>query len=97
MQVTLVHDVGRRVPVVVRIPLPPGAMLAEKSEGLSQVQGAIYLRTSLESDSLPRVLSIPLRFGMAGTVTMPEVTARITDDELPVARAAARPLTIAGP
>jgi hypothetical protein len=97
MHVTLVCDVGRRVPVVVRIPLPPGAMLAEKSEGLSQVQGAIYLRTSLESDSLPRVLSIPLRFGMAGTVTMPEVTARITDDELPVARAPARPLTIAGP
>jgi hypothetical protein len=32
---------------------------------------------------------------MAGTVTMPEVTARIIDDDLPVARAPARPLTIA--
>jgi hypothetical protein len=95
LQVTLGHEVGRRIPVVVRIPLPPGASLAEKTENLSQVQGAIYLRTSLDSDSLPRVLSVPLRFTIAGTVTMPEVTAHITDDELPVARAPARPVVIA--
>jgi hypothetical protein len=79
---------------MVRIPLPPGATLAEKVDNMWQVQGAIFVRTSLDSDSLPRVIPIPLRFALAGTVTMPEATARVTDDDVPLARAPARPLTI---
>ena len=94
VQVTLRHDLDRAVSIQVRIPLPPGATLAEKVTNMWQMQGAIYVRTSLESDSLPRVIPIPLRFALSGTVTMPEATARVTDDEIPLARAPARPLII---
>jgi hypothetical protein len=44
---------------------------------------------------LPRVVEIPLRFGLPGTVTVPEAVGRIDDDELPPTRAPARPLVIA--
>lgn len=94
VQVNLRHNLDRSVSIMVRIPLPPGAMLAEKIANTWQVQGAIYVRTSLDSDSLPRVIPIPLRFTLSGTVTMPEATARVTDDEVAPARAPARPLTI---
>jgi hypothetical protein len=94
MQVNLRHDLDRSVSIMVRIPLPPGAMLAEKIANVWQVQGAIYVRTSLDSDSLPRVIPIPLRFTLSGTVTMPEATARATDDEVPIARVPARSLTV---
>jgi hypothetical protein len=94
LQVNLRHDLDRSVSIMVRIPLPPGATLAEKVANLWQVQGAIFVRTSLDSDSLPRVMSIPLRFALSGTITMPEATARVTDDEVPLARAPARPLII---
>jgi Alpha-2-macroglobulin family len=94
MQVSLRHDLDRSVSIMVRIPLPPGAVLAEKIASMWQVQGVIYVRTSLDSDSLPRVIPIPLRFTLSGTVTMPEATARVTDDEVPIARTPARPLTV---
>jgi hypothetical protein len=94
MQVSLRHELGRPVSVVVRIPLPPGASLADRVAGVRQVQGALYMRTSLDSDSLPRVSVIPLRFALSGTVTLPEATARIDDDEVALARTPARPLAI---
>jgi hypothetical protein len=95
LQISLRHDLGRRVPVVVRVPLPPGAVLAEPVDGVHQVQGALYVSTQLDSDPLPRVVEIPLRFGLPGTVTVPEAVGRIDDDELPPTRAPARPLVIA--
>jgi hypothetical protein len=85
------------VPVVVRVPLPPGAVLAEPVSGVRQVQGALYVTTQLDSDPLPRVFEIPLRFALPGTVTFPEAVGRIDDDELPPTRAPARPLAIADP
>jgi hypothetical protein len=94
LQVNLRHDLDRPTSILVRIPLPPGATLAEKVATMWQVQGAIFIRTSLDSDALPRVIPIPLRFALSGTVTMPEATARVTDDDVPLARAPARPLTI---
>lgn len=94
MQVSLRHEFGHPVSVVVRIPLPPGASLADRVAGVRQVQGALYMRTSLDSDSLPRVSVIPLRFALSGTVTLPEATARIDDDEVALARTPARPLAI---
>jgi hypothetical protein len=94
LQVNLRHDLDRPISILVRIPLPPGAALAEKVANVWQVQGAIYVRTSLDSDSLPRVIPIPLRFALSGTVTMPEATARVSDDDVPLARAPARPLII---
>jgi hypothetical protein len=97
LQVSLRHALGRPAPVVVRVPLPPGATLAEPIDGVRQIQGALYVRTSLDSDPLPRVIAVPLRFALAGRVTLPEATARIDDDDLPPARAPARPLHIQPP
>jgi hypothetical protein len=94
IHIGLRHDLGRSAPVVVRVPLPPGASLAEPVDGVRQVQGALYLRTTLDADPLPRVFAIPLRFALAGSVTLAEVTARIDDEELPPAYAPARPLVI---
>jgi hypothetical protein len=94
LQVSLKHALGRSAPVVTRIPLPPGAALAERVDGVRQIQGALYVRTTLDSDPLPRVFVIPLRFALPGTITFPEATARIDDDDLPPARAPARPLVI---
>ena len=79
---------------MVRLPLPPGASLAEPVTGVRQVQGALYLRTTLDADPLPRVFSIPLRFALAGSVLLPEVMARIDDEEFPLAYAPARPIVI---
>ena len=94
LQVSLRHDLGRGVPVVVRIPLPPGASLAEPVSGVRQVQGALTLRTKLDSDSLPRVIIVPLHFSLSGTVTLPEATGRIDDEEFASVRTPARPLLI---
>ena len=94
LNIHLRHDLGREASVMVRIPLPPGAALAEKIANMWQVQGAIYVRTTLASDALPRVIPVPVRFGLAGTFTLPEATARVTDEDVPPARAAARPLLI---
>jgi hypothetical protein len=94
LQISVHHDLGRRVPVVVRVPLPPGAVLAEPVSGVRQVQGALYVTMQLDSDPLPRVVEMPLRFGLSGTVTFPEAVGRIDDDELPPTRAPARPLVV---
>ncbi len=94
LQISLHCDLGREVPVVVRVPLPPGAALAEPVTGVRQVQGALYVSMQLDSDPLPRVVEMPLRFGLPGTVTFPEAIGRIDDDELPPTRAPARPLAI---
>jgi hypothetical protein len=88
------HDLGRSAAVMVRLPLPPGASLAEPVTGVRQVQGILYLRTTLDADSLPWVFSIPLRFALAGSVLLPEVTARIDDEEFAPAYAPARQLVI---
>jgi hypothetical protein len=95
LQISLRHELDRQVPVFVRIPLPPGASLAEPVSHVRQVQGALYIRTTLDSDALPRVLSVPLRLALSGLVTMPEATARIDDDDVAPAHAAALPMVIA--
>lgn len=97
LHVSVRHTLGRSAPVVVRIPLQPGTNLADPVEGVRQVQGALYVRTHLDSDPLPRVLAIPVRFSLPGTVTWPGATARIDDEEFPAARAPARPLVIGAP
>jgi hypothetical protein len=48
----------------------------------------------MDADALPRVLQIPLRFGLAGKILMPEATATVTDEELPPTRAPARPIVV---
>jgi hypothetical protein len=95
LQISMRHDLDRRATVVARVPLPPGAALAEPVDGVRQVQGALYIRTSLDSDPLPRIFAVPVRFALAGTVTLPEASARLDDEERPLARAPARALVVA--
>ena len=76
-------------------PSMPGWPIGEAQvTGVRQVQGALYLHTTLDADPLPRVFSIPLRFALAGSVLLPEVTARIDDEEFTPAYAPARPVVI---
>jgi hypothetical protein len=94
LQVTLRQELGHALPVLVRIPLPPGASLAERIPDVRQVQGALYLRTQMDADTLPRVLQIPVRFALPGRILMPEATATATDEEVAPARAPARPIVV---
>ncbi len=94
LQVSIRHDLGRRASVVIRIPLPPGVTLAEQVDDVRQVQGVLYVRSTLDSDPLPRVMAIPLRFALSGIVTLPEAIARVEDDEFSPTRAPARPIVV---
>src|SRR6185295_4011212 len=51
-------------PVEVKIPLPPGAMLADAIGGARQVQGAVYLRTTASDDEQTKL--VPIRFTIGG-------------------------------
>ena len=79
-------------PVEIKIPLPPGVMLADAIAGARQVQGAIYFRTTAKD--MEETTLIPLRFTLAGRVTVGEATASLVDTQAPVAYDRARPLTI---
>jgi hypothetical protein len=61
-------------PVEVMIPLPPGVSLAESVANVRQVQGALYVRETLQASE--KVLTIPLRFNLSGTFTAREVELR---------------------
>ena len=74
-----------------RIPLPVGVTLADGVVGVSQIQGALHVRTDVTLESR---LLIPLRFGLAGKLTAREATARSRDDQSSVAVARARPIVV---
>ena len=78
--------------VDVQIPLPPGVTLAAGTAGAAQVQGVLALRELVGADGM--VATVPLRFGLAGRVTVPEATARIARSTTGVATAPARILTV---
>jgi hypothetical protein len=94
VRVVLRHSVGRPTTVDARIPLPPGARMAESVEGIRQVQGALFVRWDANDSSLPHVLEVPLRFALAGQVTVPEAHARLAYEEAARSVAPARPLKI---
>lgn len=62
----------------VKIPLPPGVVLAESTSNVRQVQGALYVRETLQAAE--KVLTIPLRFNLSGTFTAREVELRSLED-----------------
>jgi hypothetical protein len=79
-------------PVEVKIPLPPGVVLAESTANVRQVQGALYVRETLHAAE--KVLTIPLRFNLSGTFTAREVELRSLEDRT-VALFPARTITVA--
>jgi hypothetical protein len=94
LQVTLRHTFGRPVDIDTRLPLPPGVSLAEPIIGVRQVQGVLWIRRSLHSTSLPVLIDLPLRFGLAGLVTAPEARARLVTEETEDAIAPARRIQV---
>ncbi len=75
--------------IVAKVPLPPGVGLAGAIPGVHQVQGALYIVANNSGDLL-----IPLRFGLAGSFTVREATARVSDMQGDSGIARARPLVV---
>ena len=95
VSVSVRHTRGRATTVDVRLPLPPGVSLAEPVAGVRQVQGVLLVRRTMVADAGCRWRSIcPLRFGLAGTVTVPEARASVAFEEVPRAVAPARVIVI---
>jgi len=94
VEVTLRHTRSRATTLDVRLPLPPGVSLAEPVSDVRQVQGALFIRRALGASGLPLEIDLPLRFGLAGRVTVPEAQALVTFEEAGRALAPARPLVI---
>src|SRR6185369_7584786 len=83
LRVQVRHGFVRTLPMDVRIPLPPGATLAEPVTNVRQVQGALMIRQVVANTMLPTLVEIPVRFALAGNVTVPEASARVVYEELP--------------
>jgi hypothetical protein len=75
----------------VKIPLPPGATLADTVANVSQIQGVLHVWVPSGAN---RELEVPLRFGLAGSFTAPEGTARLRDQQASVAYDRARPIVV---
>ena len=94
LRVVLRHDTTRTALIDARLPLPPGVTLAESVTNVRQVQGVLAIRRLVDPGSLTTLVEIPVRFGLAGTVTVPEASARIAFEDVPRALAPARPLIV---
>jgi hypothetical protein len=92
LRIMVRHDhEGARL-IDTRIPLPPGVTLGAPTKGAAQVQGVLLVRDLVQPTGA--VLEIPVRFGLAGKLTVPEATARVTRSPEAAATAPARPLVV---
>lgn len=92
LEVHLRHSLEGSVEVDARVPLPPGVTLGAPTKGATQLQGVLVVREPVDRGG--SVMEIPVRFGLAGKVTVPEATARIARSSSAAATAPARPLAI---
>jgi hypothetical protein len=84
------HELATHVDA--RIPLPPGVTLAAPTNGVVQLQGVLAIRQLVPNSG--SVLEAPVRFGLAGKVTVPEATAHLTRRASAPATAPARTLVV---
>ena len=94
VSVSVRHTRGRATTADLHVPLPPGVALAAPVSGVRQVQGVLLIRRGLDPSGLPVEIDLPVRFGLAGRVMVPEARAVIAHEEAPRALAVARPLLI---
>lgn len=94
LRVRVQHDLGYKVRVRVWIPLPPGIVMSEVVSGVRQVHGTIAITALVDASSAPTLLSVPIRYGISGTFTAPEIVAYVEDDESIRAYAPARPIVV---
>lgn len=92
LRVMVRHTRGGIREVDTRIPLPPGITLGAPTKGAAQIQGVLAIRRAV--DGRGTVIEVPVRFGLAGRVTIPEATARLARSPLGTATAPARALLI---
>ncbi|MBX3190795.1 MAG: hypothetical protein KF819_27605 [Labilithrix sp.] len=92
LRLVVSHSLEGTRDIDVQLPLPPGASLGAATSSVAQIQGVLAIRQSV--DRSRAVLEVPIRFGLAGTFTAPEATARVARAPLGVATAPARKLTI---
>jgi hypothetical protein len=96
LRVTVGSTERRPLIVDVRVALPPGVTLAAKVDGVRQVQGVIRIRRNVEGGG-ESVVEIPVRFGLAGRVTLPEAYATVARAEYETAVAPAQPYSVGSP
>jgi hypothetical protein len=89
LRVLLRHALDGSQELDARVPLPPGVTLGAATTGVAQVQGVLALRQAVDRETT--VFEIPVRFGLAGKVTVPEATARLARSSSAFATAPARP------
>ncbi len=77
--------------VEARIPLPPGATLADAVAGVRQVQGALFVRAAVSSK---KALTIPVRFSLTGVMTVREATVAPLERDAGPAIERARPIRV---
>jgi hypothetical protein len=94
LKVSLRHALGREAVIRARLPLPPGVSLAEEVTGVRQVQGALLITTAFTASADPTLIDIPLRFALAGKLTVPEGVAHLANEDAPIAYAPARPIVV---
>lgn len=92
--VTVRNGSDRRVPAVVRIPLPPGVALAEAVGSVRPIAGVLHAPIEAPAGEIGR-LEIPLLFGLPGRFTVPQARVRGATFDAGEAFAAARPLVVA--
>lgn len=95
LRIALKNRLGRPANVLLRVPLPPGAKLAAVETDTRQIDGALLVRRTLDASEAATIVSLPLRFALAGTFTTPEISARLTSEEAPRAVAPATLITVA--
>ena len=92
LRLTVRHSLDSAVVIDTRVPLPPGVTLGAPTNGAAQVQGVLVVRQATDRNGT--VIEIPLRFGLAGKMTVPEATARIARSSSAPATAPARALLV---
>jgi hypothetical protein len=92
LRVMLRHALADGLEVDARIPLPPGVTLGAPTKGAAQVQGVLAIRERVDASG--SIVEIPVRFGLAGKVTVPEATAHIARSSSASATAPARALVV---
>lgn len=92
LRVMLRQDSEDAREIDVRVPLPPGVKLAAPTNGVREIQGVLGIRESVARTGA--VVEVPLRFGLAGKLTVPEAYARLTRQASAPATAPARTLVV---
>ena len=86
------HALDGSIEIDTRVPLPPGVTLGAPTKGAAQVQGVLAVRQSVDRSGT--VIEIPVRFGLAGKLIVPEATARLTRSSSAPTTAPSRALII---